>query len=85
MRAIVRTNDPVLISFLMALLRDAGISCHVADVHMSIVEGSIGVFPRRVCVTDDDVTRAVRLLRDAGLEAELVEELRDALPGARVP
>jgi hypothetical protein len=83
MRAIVRTNDPVLISFLGALFRDAGIACHVADVHMSVVEGSIGVFPRRICVGDDDIARAVRLLRDAGLQSELVEELRDTSPGAR--
>jgi hypothetical protein len=76
MRAVVRTNDPVLVSFLSALFRDAGIVCHVADVHMSIVEGSIGIFPRRVCVGEDDVVRAVRLLTDAGLRHELVDELR---------
>ena len=67
MRALVRTNDPVVVSFVEALLRDAGIGVHVADVNMSVVEGSIGIFPRRVLVLDDDWNAAARILRDADL------------------
>jgi hypothetical protein len=64
---LVRTNDPVVISFIEALMRDAGIEILVADQNMSIMEGSIGVLPRRVLVAEDDATAARRILRDAGV------------------
>lgn len=73
MRDIVRTTDPVLVSFVTALLAEAGIGFHVADTNMSIVEGSIGIFPRRVLVSDGDYAAAIALLRDAGLGRELAE------------
>lgn len=73
MHDLLRTNDPVLVSFVEALLRDAGLSCHVADTNMSVVEGSIGIFPRRVMVADDALAAARRVLIDAGLAAELID------------
>lgn len=74
MREIVRTNDQVLLSFLDALLREAGIAFHVADAGISAMEGSIGAFPRRLCVDDGDYQRARRLVADAGLSAELIDD-----------
>lgn len=68
---LVRTNDPVTLSFIEALLRDAGIAHFVADQNMSILEGSLGVLPRRVLVTEDDADRARRLLTDAGFGGEM--------------
>ena len=68
---LVRTNDPVTISYIEALLRDAGIAHFVADQNMSIMEGSLGVLPRRVMVVEDDVDRARRLLTDAGFGDEM--------------
>jgi hypothetical protein len=68
---LVRTNDVVLISFIESLLDGAGLSYFVADRHMSAVEGSLGFLPRRIMVVEDDAPAARRLLRDAGLEAEL--------------
>ncbi len=70
---LVRTNDPVVISFIEALLRDAGIDHFVADQNMSIMEGSLGVLPRRVLVASDDLDTARRILREAGI----AEEMRD--------
>lgn len=67
MRSILETTDPVLVSYVEALLKEAGVALHVADVNMSIVEGSIGIFPRRILVGDDDIERARRILADAGL------------------
>ncbi|MEO1198912.1 MAG: DUF2007 domain-containing protein [Pseudomonadota bacterium] len=72
MRELFRTNDPVLISFVEALMSDAGILIVVLDQNMSILEGSIGVLPRRVMVDEDDERQARRILRDAGLEASTV-------------
>ncbi|MCB1453657.1 MAG: DUF2007 domain-containing protein [Rhizobiaceae bacterium] len=68
---LVRTNDPVVISFIEALMRDAKISFLVADQNMSIVEGSLGILPRRVLVDESDLAQAKRILQDAGIADEL--------------
>ncbi|SOC83313.1 Putative signal transducing protein [Ensifer adhaerens] len=71
MEELVRTNDPVLISFLESLMRDAGIVCMVADQTMSILDGSIGAIPRRVLVDGERLDEARAIVKDAGLGAEL--------------
>ncbi|WP_367715545.1 DUF2007 domain-containing protein [Nitratireductor sp. GISD-1A_MAKvit] len=68
---LIRTNDPVVISFVESLLRDAGIGFFVADQNMSILEGSLGILPKRVLIDEDDRARAFRILEDAGIEHEL--------------
>ncbi len=55
---LLRTNDPVLISWLSALLADEGIDAHVFDSHTSVLEGSAGAIPRRIMVAEDDYPRA---------------------------
>jgi hypothetical protein len=70
---LLRTNDIVLISFVEALLRDAGITAFVADQNMSIIEGSLGVLPRRVMVPNDEIDAARRLMLDAGIGQEVSE------------
>ena len=64
---LIRTNDAVALSFIESLLRDAGINYLIADQNMSIMEGSIGVLPRRVLVAEDSVEQAKQILRDAGI------------------
>lgn len=71
MQEVVRTNDLVLLGAIEALLTSADIGHMVADGHVSALEGSIGIFPRRLLVTDDDVIRARRLLKEAGFGAAL--------------
>ena len=71
MRELVRTNDAVLVSAVGALLDGAGIHHVVLDQNMSVLEGSLGILPRRVLVADEDVASARRLLREAGLGHEL--------------
>jgi hypothetical protein len=70
---LIRTNDAVVISFAQSLLKDAGIECLVADQNMSVLDGSIGILPRRVLVPDDDADQARQLLRDAGIGNEMRE------------
>lgn len=65
MQTITITNDPVRISFLRALLRDAGIECWVLDEFTSNVEGSVGAIPRRLAVADADAADARRILAEA--------------------
>ena len=71
MREIVRTNDAVLITAIEALLKGAGIRSMVLDQNMSVLDGSLGMLPRRIVVADEYVAKARRLLTDAGLGHEL--------------
>jgi hypothetical protein len=70
-RELVRTNDAVLVSAIGALLDGAKIKHLVFDQNMSVLEGSLGVLPRRVLVAEDDMSAARRVLIDAGLAHEL--------------
>jgi hypothetical protein len=67
-RVIAATTDPVRLSFLLALLADAGISAVVFDSHIAAAEGGIGIFPRRIAVAAEDAEAARRLLQAAGEE-----------------
>ena len=71
MRELIRTNDAVLVSAVGALLEGAGIRHFVLDQNMSVLEGSLGILPRRVLVAEDDAIAARRLLKEAGLGHEL--------------
>ena len=73
MICIIRTNDPVTISFAQAVLKDSQIECFVMDQHMSLMEGSVGAIPRRLMVIDEDEFAARRALNLAGLQDELVK------------
>ena len=64
MRELLRTNDPTVIAFAAALLRGEDIDFFEMDVHMSVLEGSIGVLPRRIMVHPKDHFRAAAVLRD---------------------
>ena len=76
MRELVRTNDPVLVSAIEALLNSAHIPHMVLDRNMSVMEGSIGILPRRILVDEEHVARARTLLADAGLGHELRPDAR---------
>ena len=76
MEELIRTNDLVIISFVEALLKDAGIRYIVADQAMSALEGMVGAFPRRILIDADEAIRARRLIVDAGLGAELRPKAR---------
>jgi hypothetical protein len=67
MKELLRTNDPVLLSYVSALLGEADIAHMVADTNMSVLEGSIGILPRRVLVESDRLTQARTLLTEADL------------------
>ena len=71
MEELLRTNNAVTISFVGSLLKEAEIEHFVADSHMSILDGSIGILPRRIMVDGDKLTQARRLMQDAGLGDEL--------------
>jgi hypothetical protein len=66
MQTVITSNDWVRLSFLSALLRDAGIEAVVLDQHVSAMEGSIGAIPRRLAVLPENLLQARRVLREAG-------------------
>ena len=71
MHELLRSNDPVLLSFADALLNEAEIAHAIVDLHTSVLEGSLGILPRRMLVARADLAEARRILADAGLAREL--------------
>jgi hypothetical protein len=69
-KELMRTNDPVLLSYVQALLKDARIEIEIFDLHFSFLEGSIGILPRRVMVADEDLTEARQILDAAEIPYE---------------
>ena len=65
---LLKSNDPVLLSFVQATLAEAGIDAVVLDTHASILEGSTSAIPRRIMVLDEDLQTAKQILkmREAG-------------------
>ena len=72
MKELVRTNNPVLIFWFQALLRDAGVDSFVFDSHMSVLEGSANAIPRRLMVVDEDYELAREIMTEAGEGKHLV-------------
>ena len=70
MKLLLRTTDPATMAFARALLQGEGIDCFELDVNMSVLEGGIGVFPRRLMVADRDYQPACRALTDNGIEVD---------------
>jgi hypothetical protein len=68
MKELLRTNDPTVIAFAKALLSGEGIDVFEMDVHMSALEGSIGILPRRIMVRTQDHFQASAILRDNGID-----------------
>lgn len=67
MKEILRTNDPTVVAYATALLEGEDIEVFPIDVHMSVLEGSIGILPRRLMVRRQDHFRARAILTDNGL------------------
>jgi hypothetical protein len=67
MKELLRSNDPVLLSYVSALLEEGSIDFMVADLNMSVLEGSIGALPRRVLVDGSKIVQARHILNGAGI------------------
>ena len=64
MKELLRTNDTTIVAFTRALLLAEDIRCYELDVHMSLLEGSIGIMPRRIMVADEHLFVARAILKD---------------------
>jgi hypothetical protein len=74
MKDLIRTNNPALISYVEALLKGLDIHYFIADQAISSAEGLIGMFPKRILVSQEDMAKARQLMIDAGLGGELRAE-----------
>ena len=70
MKELLRTTDITVMVFAKSLLEGQGIACFEMGVNMSILEGGIGLFPRRLLVRSDDLIAAQRVMRDNEIEYE---------------
>jgi hypothetical protein len=68
MKELLRTTDPSVMAFAKALLDGEDIEWFELDVHMSILDGSLGILPQRLMVIDADLAAAERTLRDNGID-----------------
>jgi len=68
MKELLRSNDPTVIAYATALLAGEDIDCFQMDVHMSVLEGSIGILPRRLMVANRDHFRAEAVMRDNDID-----------------
>jgi len=71
MKELFRTNNPTVISYVEHLMKEAGLKAFVMDSNASILDGSVGVLPRRIMIVDEDYERARKVLIEADLEHEL--------------
>jgi len=74
MKELLRSNDPVLLSYVSALMEEADIGFIVADTNMSVLEGSIGALPRRILVESDRIGQARGILTEAGIGPVISDE-----------
>ncbi|PIE12916.1 MAG: hypothetical protein CSA70_08140 [Rhodobacterales bacterium] len=70
MKQLLRTTDPTVLALARALLQGEGIDCFELDVNMSVLEGSIGILPRRMMVADRDYGAALRAIKDNGIDPD---------------
>ena len=71
---IMRTTNPVDVNYIQALLKDADIFVAIFDANISVVEGSIGLFPKRVMISEEDINEAREVLRGTELEEFLLPQ-----------
>jgi tRNA1(Val) A37 N6-methylase TrmN6 len=85
MRPVLKTNNPVLLSFAQSLLADAHIESVVFDENAAVMDGSLGILPRRLMVADDDFARGRSVLEDGLARASAPPEItEDRFLGGRV-
>lgn len=70
MKELLRTTDPTKIALATLLLEGEGIPAFPMDVHMSVLEGSLGILPRRLMVRDEDLFMARAILAENGIAGE---------------
>jgi len=72
MMCLIRTMNPVTLSYAQALLKDAEIESFLFDMNASVLDGSTIIVRRRLMIIDEDEEEARALLVAGGLGDELM-------------
>tara|TARA_Y100001970_G_C14179209_1_gene828821 strand:- start:942 stop:1160 length:219 start_codon:yes stop_codon:yes gene_type:complete len=72
MKELFSTNDITKVVYAETILNSNDIVSFVLDMNTSVLEGSIGILPRRLMVLSVDYERASELLNDFGFDLESI-------------
>ena len=72
MKELFSTNDITKVVYAETILNSNDIVSFVLDMNTSVLEGSIGILPRRLMVLSVDYDRARELLNDFGFDLESI-------------
>ena len=72
MKELFSTNDITKVVYAETILNSNDIVSFVLDMNTSVLEGSIGILPRRLMVLSVDYERAIELLKDFGFDLESI-------------
>ncbi|MFL2798768.1 MAG: DUF2007 domain-containing protein [Paracoccaceae bacterium] len=68
MKELIQTNDLATLAYIKLLLTNERIKYFEMDTHMSSLEGSINILPRRILVSNSSIIKAKKILIDSGIE-----------------
>ena len=72
MKELFSTNDITKFIYAETILNSNDIVSFALDENISVLEGSIGILPRRLMVLTTDFERASELLKDFGLDLKSI-------------
>ena len=72
MEELLRTTDITVTAYVRAILIGASIEPFELDVNMSVLEGSIGILPRRIMVRSDELVAARILMKAHDIDVKEV-------------
>ncbi len=72
MKELFSTNDITKFVYAETILNSNDIVSFTLDENISVLEGSIGILPRRLMVLENDYEQALALLEDFGLDLKSI-------------
>ena len=72
MKELFSTNDITKFVYAETILNSNDIVSFTLDENISVLEGSIGILPRRLMVLESDYVQALELLKDFGLDLKSI-------------
>ena len=72
MKELFSTNDITKFVYAETILNSNDIVSFILDENISVLEGSIGILPRRLMVLENDYEQALELLEDFGLDLKSI-------------
>ena len=64
METLIKSNDRIYISWIKSILKAHNIEYFTFDEEMSMTEGNITAIPIRIIVNENEISKALRILKD---------------------